>query len=40
MRKTYPYLQDSYLYDSNKEVVRRAFLQKIDEFANQRQYVN
>ena len=38
MRKIYPYLQDSYIYNSNEEVKRRAFLQKIDEFANQRQY--
>lgn len=39
MRKNYPYLQDSYIQNSNNEKERRAFLAKIDNFANQRQYV-
>lgn len=40
MRKTYPYLQDGYILDyGEEETKRRNFLQKIDEFANQRQYV-
>ena len=39
MRRTYPYLQDPYIYNSNKELEKRNFLSKIDDFINQRQYV-
>lgn len=39
MRKTYPYLHDGYILNYNDEADRRTFLQQIDEFANQRQYV-
>lgn len=39
MKRTYPYLQDSYIYNSKKELEKRNFLAKIDNFANQRQYV-
>ena len=54
MRKTYPYLQESYtshlkdnpylenpyVYNLNKEQEKRGFLSQIDNFLNQRQYIN
>lgn len=54
MRKTYPYLQESYtshlkdnpylenpyVYNLNKEQEKRGFLSKVDNFLNQRQYIN
>lgn len=39
MRKKYPYLLDSYAYNSNEQLVKRNFLQNIENFVNQRQYV-
>lgn len=39
MRKSYPYLQDSYYEDANSQVQRRNFLATIDDFLNQKQYV-
>ena len=39
MRKKYPYLQDGYILNYNEEAERLNFLSKIDDFANQRQYV-
>jgi hypothetical protein len=39
MRKKYPYLQDSYYEDANSATQRRKFLQTIDNFINQKQYV-
>lgn len=39
MRKTYPYLQDSYYEDANSQRQRRNFLATIDNFVNQKQYV-
>ena len=54
MRKTYPYLQESYtahlkdnpylenpyIYNLNKEQEKRHFLALLDNFVNQRQYIN
>ncbi len=39
MRKFYPYLQDPYLQDLNVESQKRSFLNCIDNFINQRQYI-
>ena len=39
MYKKYPYLQDSYYENANTGVTRRAFLAKLDEFVNQKRYV-
>lgn len=39
MRKQYPYLQESYLYQSDIEWKKRQVLAQIDNFLNQRQYV-
>mgnify|MGYP007002642337 CR=1 FL=1 len=39
MRRTYPYLQDSYYEDENSAITRRNFLKTIDNFVNQKQYV-
>lgn len=39
IRKSYPYLEDSYKETANEEVVRREFLAKIDKFINQKRYV-
>lgn len=38
MRKTYPYLQDSYVETEEGGVTRREFLSKLDAFVNQRRY--
>ena len=40
MRKTYPYLEEAYVPNLNIEQNKRHFLAKIDDFINQRQYVN
>ena len=40
MRKKYPYLEESYNPNLNIEQQKRHFLAKIDDFINQRQYVN
>ena len=40
MRKKYPYLEESYTPNLNIEQQKRHFLAKIDDFVNQRQYVN
>ena len=39
MRKSYPYLQEQYLYNLNEEQKKRQFLTKLDSLVNQRQYV-
>lgn len=39
MRKSYPYLQDSFYEDANGARQRRNFLKSIDSFVNQKQYV-
>ena len=38
--ENYPYLRSSYLYDLNKEQQKEDFLAKIDNFVNQKQYIN
>lgn len=40
MRKTYPYLQEAYSSNLNEEQKKRNFLALLDDFVNQRQYVN
>lgn len=40
MRKKYPYLEETYVPDLNVEQQKRHFLARIDDFINQRQYVN
>ena len=40
MRKKYPYLEEAYVPNLNIEQQKRHFLAKIDDFINQRQYVN
>lgn len=40
MRKKYPYLEETYVPNLNIEQQKRYFLSKIDDFINQRQYVN
>ena len=39
MYKKYPYLQDSYIYQTDIEREKRSLLNEIDSFLNQRQYV-
>lgn len=39
MRRTYPYLNDSFYEDANGALKRRNFLKTIDNFVNQKQYV-
>lgn len=39
MRRTYPYLNDSFYEDANSARKRRNFLKTIDNFVNQKQYV-
>lgn len=39
MRKSYPYLQDSYYEDANSQRQRRDFLSTIDNFVSQKVYV-
>ena len=39
MHKQYPYLQDSYVYQTDIEREKRNILAEIDNFLNQRQYV-
>ena len=39
MYKQYPYLQDSYIYQTDVEWKKRNILNEIDSFVNQRQYV-
>ena len=39
MRKTYPYLQEQYIYNLNEEQMKRKFLSQLDNFVNQKQYV-
>lgn len=38
-RRSYPYLDSSYKNNINEQTSRRQFLQKIDDFLNQKQYV-
>ena len=40
MRKKYPYLEEPYVYNLNEEQEKRGILSLIDDFVNQRQYVN
>lgn len=40
MRKKYPYLEEPYVYNLNEEQQKRGILSLIDNFVNQRQYVN
>lgn len=40
MRKKYPYLEEPYVYNLNEEQQKRNILSLIDDFVNQRQYVN
>ena len=40
MRKQYPYLEESYSPDLNEEQEKRHFLSQINDFVNQRQYIN
>ena len=40
MRKKYPYLEETYVPNLNIEQQKRHFLSQIDDFLNQRQYVN
>jgi hypothetical protein len=40
MRKKYPYLEEPYVYNLNEEQEKRSILGLIDDFVNQRQYVN
>ena len=39
MRKQYPYLQEQYVYNLNEEQTKRSFLEQLDDFVNQRQYI-
>ena len=39
MRRTYPYLNDSFYEDANSALKRRNFLKTIDNFVNQKRYV-
>ena len=39
MRKYYPYLQEQYVYNLNEEQNKRKFLSQLDNFVNQRQYI-
>lgn len=39
IRKQYPYLQEQYIYNLNEEQEKRDFLVQLDNFVNQRQYV-
>lgn len=39
MHKEYPYLQDSYIYQTDIEWEKRNILKDIDNFLNQRQYI-
>lgn len=39
MRRTYPYLNDSFYENANSALKRRNFLKTIDNFVNQKQYV-
>ena len=36
MRRTYPYLNDSFYEDANSALKRRNFLKTIDNFVNQK----
>ena len=40
MRKSYPYLEESYVETANETLEKRNFLSKIDSFVNQKRYVN
>lgn len=40
MRKIYPYLQEAYSPNLNEEQEKRNFLALLDDFINQRQYIN
>jgi hypothetical protein len=40
MRKKYPYLEEPYVYNLNEEQQKRNILSLIDDFVNQRQYIN
>ena len=40
MRKKYPYLEEPYVYNLNEEQQKKSILGLIDDFINQRQYVN
>jgi hypothetical protein len=40
MRKKYPYLEELYVYNLNEEQQKRNILSLIDDFVNQRQYIN
>ena len=40
MRKIYPYLQEAYSPNLNEEQEKRNFLALLDDFVNQRQYIN
>lgn len=40
MRKKYPYLEETYVPNLNIEQQKRHFLSQIDDFLNQRQYIN
>ena len=40
MRKKYPYLEEPYVYNLNDEQQKKSILGLIDDFVNQRQYVN
>lgn len=40
MRKTYPYLQEAYFSNLNEEQEKHNFLALLDDFINQRQYIN
>lgn len=39
MKKKYPYLEDSYFYNTDVERQKRTVLEDIQKFANQRQYI-
>ena len=39
MKKQYPYLEDSYFYNTDVERQKRTVLEDIQNFANQRQYI-
>ena len=39
MHKKYPYLQDSYVYYTDKERYKRLLLKDIEQQVNQKQYV-
>ena len=39
MKKQYPYLEDSYFYNTDVEREKRTVLEDIQNFANQRQYI-